>query len=304
MNLVSKLERKFGKYAIKNLTFILVIAYVAGFIMQRFAPGFFEYLTLDPYRIVHGQVWRLVSWILIPPPEKNMFFAAMMCLFYLSIGTTLERTWGVFRYNLYLFSGMLCTIISSFLMMAYVYVAKPELLLISEEYVFFLSSIAFSTYYVNMSIFLAFATTFPENQVLIFFLVPVKVKWLGIVYAGFLVYDIVSGILDSGMLGFCFPFAIGGSLFNFIVFFFTTRRQLHNNAKKTRGQKNFKNSMKRETTRGRHHKCSVCGITENDDPNMQFRFCSKCDGNYEFCEKHIYTHVHIGKSNVHNMDSK
>ena len=124
MNFVYKLERKFGKYAIKNLSLVLIICYGIGYAISYIKPEILTYLTLDPYAIVHGQVWRIVSWLIIPPNENNLFFAAMMMFFYFSVGTTLERTWGAFQYNLYLFSGMFFTILGSFLLMAFCYIFK------------------------------------------------------------------------------------------------------------------------------------------------------------------------------------
>lgn len=304
MNFMRKFEKRFGKYAIKNLTVILIACYVAGFIIERFAPNFMNYLTLDPYAIAHGQVWRIVSWLLIPPPESNLFFAIIMCLFYLSIGTTLERTWGAFQYNLYIFSGFIFTVLGSFLMMAYCSILKPGLVeLYGNGELYSTVSYAFSTYYVNMSIFLAYAMTFPDNQVLLMFIIPIKVKWMGVAYGGFLIYEMIMGMVNNPVLGFVFPFVIGSSLFNFIIFFFTTRRYMKKGYHRNRKQKSFNSAYGRayeQTTRVGRHYCAVCGKTDKDYPNMQFRFCSKCNGNYEFCEEHIFTHVHITENNKGN----
>ena len=109
------MERKYGKYAIQNLSLILIICYGVGYLLQILAPGFAQYLVLNPYLILHGQVWRLVTWILIPPESLDLI-TVLMLYFYFSIGTTLERTWGAFRYNVYLFSGMIFTIIGSFIL--------------------------------------------------------------------------------------------------------------------------------------------------------------------------------------------
>ena len=95
---MSPFERKFGKYAIKNLSFVLVICYAVGYLIQMMAPSVLFYLTLNPYAIVHGQVWRLFTWILIPPSNQNIFFTLIMLYFYCSIGTSLERTWGTYIY--------------------------------------------------------------------------------------------------------------------------------------------------------------------------------------------------------------
>lgn len=307
MNFIYKLERKFGKYAVKNLSLILIICYGIGFAISYIRPEILTYMTLDPYAIVHGQVWRLLSWIIIPPYQTNVLFAALMMFFYFSIGTTLERTWGAFQYNLYIFSGMLFTVLGSFLLMGFCYIFKSNeilqltytvgdsVLVGGEAYFRYISS-CFSTYYVNMSIYLAYATTFPEHRVLFMFFIPVKIKILGIIYGVYLVYEMVVGLLYGGEFGFVMPFAIGSSLLNFLVFFLTTRKYIRMNKEQRRMHKEYKKRVKEERRnefRGvTKHKCAVCGKTENDGDDLVFRYCSKCQGNYEFCQEHLYTHVH------------
>ena len=119
---MSKFEKKFGKYAIPNLTLILIMCYVAGYVIEMMGRASNTYLlgflTLDPYRILHGQIWRLVTWVIVPPDSLDIF-TIIMLFFYYSLGSTLERTWGTYRYNVYIFSGMLFTIIGSFLCMGF-----------------------------------------------------------------------------------------------------------------------------------------------------------------------------------------
>lgn len=286
---MSPFERKFGKYAIKNLSFVLVICYAVGYLIQMMAPSVLLYLTLNPYAIVHGQVWRLFTWILIPPSNQNIFFTLIMLYFYCSIGTSLERTWGTYKYNVYIFEGMLFTILGSFLLMGYHYLFHADsIAAVGAEYFFAVTSIYFSTYYINMSIFLGFAATFPDAQVLLMFIIPVKVKWLGVVYAAMLVFEFIQMGVDG-------RFAIAASLLNFIIFFLTSRNMMHLNPKQIHRRQEFKREVKRSSGITKH-KCAICGRTEVDSPNMQFRFCSKCDGNYEYCEEHLYTHTHV-KSN-------
>ncbi len=114
MNFLNKLERKFSKYAVSNLTMYLIFGYVIGYVLSRMAPGMLNYLTLDPYRVLHGQIWRLVTWVLIPPSAQSILFYVIMMMFYYQLGTSLERTWGVFRYNVYIFGGILYTVIGAF----------------------------------------------------------------------------------------------------------------------------------------------------------------------------------------------
>lgn len=288
---MSSFERKFGKYAIKNLSFILVLCYAVGYFFELIdrSNTLIYYLTLNPYAILHGQVWRLFTWILIPPSSGGIFFTLIMLYFYCSIGTTLERTWGTYRYNVYIFGGMLFTIAGSFLLMGYCYLFQAgQIALYTPEVFFSAVSTVFSTYYINMSIFLGFAATFPDAQVLLMFIIPIKVKWLGIVYGVMLVYEfLIYNVYNK--------FAILASLLNFIVFFLTSRNMMHLNPKQIHRRQEFKRDI-RKSTGITKHKCAICGRTEVDSPNMQFRFCSKCDGNYEYCEEHLYTHTHIKRS--------
>ena len=110
-----ELERKYGKYAVKNLPLLLIICYAIGYTTSFLAPGLLSWLSLDPRAILHGQVWRIVTWVLIPPGSSNIFWILISLYFYYSLGTTLERTWGTFRFNVYIFSGFLFTILGSFL---------------------------------------------------------------------------------------------------------------------------------------------------------------------------------------------
>lgn len=285
---MSKWEKKFGKYAISNLTLILIMCYVVGYILTWLAPTVMSYLTLDAYAILHGQVWRLVTW-LIAPPSSFGIFTIIMLYFYWSLGTQLERVWGVWRYNVYIFTGILLTIVGSFVTMGIYYLLFPEIDPLSAAILFRWGAQFFSTYYVNMSIFLAYALTFPDNQVLLMFVVPVKVKWIGIIYGVMLVIDMISSI----SMGLWFSVAAGGaSLLNFLIFFLRARSHMHLNPKQIKRRAEFRQDIRRNP-RVTKHKCAVCGQTDQDDPNLEFRFCSKCNGNYEYCQNHLFTHVHV-----------
>lgn len=280
---MSKFEKRFGKYAISNLSLILILCYVVGYVIELINSNFLMYLTLNPYAILHGQIWRIFTWIIVPPSSLDPF-TIIMLLFYYNIGTSLERTWGTYRYNVYLFSGMLFTVLGSFVWMAIQYFAGgPDQNL---SYVSAFVSLYFSTYYINMSIFLAFAATFPDVQVLLMFLIPVKVKWMGILYGLVLVYD----FLFAGSM--VTRIAIASSLLNFVIFFFTSRNHIHMSPRQMKRRAEFRQDIRRNS-KVTKHKCAICGQTEDDDPTLEFRFCSKCNGNYEYCQHHLFTHTHV-----------
>ena len=292
MKPMSNFEKKYGKYAIKNISLVLILFYACGYLINWINPVMFNYLTLNPYAILFkGQIWRLITWLIIPP-ENFSFFTLIMLYFYYSIGTTLERTWGTYRYNLYLFLGIIFTAVGAFAMMGFVYLFQRDILFaMGAENYFAVLSTMFSTYYVNMSIFLAFAATFPDMQVLLFFFIPIKVKILGIIYGVLLVYEFIAGV-GNKYLNAANRFVIGASLLNFIVFFLTSRNMIHMSPKQVKRRQEFKREVK-QSAKITRHKCAICGRTEETNPELEFRFCSKCDGNYEYCQDHLFTHAHV-----------
>lgn len=292
---MSKWEKKFGKYAIPNLTFILIGCYVAGYLFSWMAPSIMRYLTLDPYAILHGQVWRLVTWV-ISPPSSFDFFTIIMLMFYLSLGSTLEKVWGTWQYNVYIFTGILLTVLASFVCMGVCYLAYGEAAPLVMEGLCALGAWQFSTYFINMSIFLAYAATFPDAQVLLMFVIPIRVKVLGFIYGAVLVYQMVEYFRagQSQYAGYWFGVAaIAASLLNFLIFWLRSRSHMHLNPKQVRRKMEFKQDIRRNSNpKITKHKCAVCGRSEEDDPALEFRFCSKCNGNYEYCKEHLYTHQH------------
>lgn len=293
MNWLNKLERKIGRYAIPNLIVWMIGAYTIGFVLYTVSPGILNLLTLSPYHILHGQIWRLFTWILMPT-ESNLIFLLIMALFYYQLGTTLERTWGTFRFNVYIFSGMIFTVIGAFVLYAIYYVQNLSAITAMPALAANLSSSlgwGYSVNYINMSIFLAFAVMYPDMQVMLYFIIPIKMKWMAIVYGVLIVYNFV-------MSGWAGRISIVMSMLSFIVFFLSTRNLKRYTPHEVHRRQKFKAQM-REPRPGSgitKHKCAVCGRTELDAPELEFRFCSKCEGNYEYCSDHLFTHQHIRRS--------
>ncbi|RHP00431.1 hypothetical protein DWZ97_12395 [Firmicutes bacterium AF36-19BH] len=292
MNQQNRLRRKLEKYAIPNLTLYLIICYGIGYLMQYLVPAGYQYLMLDPFLVLKGQVWRLVTWILIPPDSSNIFFVLITLYLYYSLGGLLERIWGTYKYNVYLFSGLLFTILGAFVLCGYSVLmgAQPTMytglyLLNNGSAVYFGQ---FSTYYINMSIFLACAASIPDVQVLLMFLFPIKVKWLGIVYGIILLVNCIQGGIATWIV-------VIFSLLNFLVFFLRSKGKMHLSVGQIKRQQEFHQKMRAAgQTKGiTRHKCAVCGRTELDGDDLEFRFCSKCNGNYEYCQYHLFTHEHV-----------
>ena len=284
MKFIDKLERKFGRFGIPNLTIYMIVCYVIGYALMIVNPGILNWLSLEPAYILRGQVWRLVTWVLYPPSTSGvLWFAIAVLFFYYPIGTSLERTIGTFKYTLYILSGVIFTILGAFIL----YFLLGGNVLVGN---------VFSTYYISLSTFLAYAMCYPDMQVLLMFIIPVKMKWMAIFYVVIVVYEMNQYIM-AGAWYLVIP--IVASLLNFIIFYFGTKDFSRYNPKEVHRRNEFRRAMEPQ---GRmksgsgsvtKHKCAICGRTELDDPNLEFRFCSRCNGNYEYCQDHLFTHTHV-----------
>lgn len=276
MNFFRKLEYKYGKYAIHNLMYYIIILYGMGIVINLINPMYYTvFLAMDAGAILHGQIWRLVTF-LICPPASGIFFNLIAMYLYYSLGTTLERVWGAFRFNVYFFMGVLGHILAAFV-------------------IYFATGVSFplSTFYLNNSLLFAFTAIFPDMQFYLMGILPIKAKWLGIfIGAGFL-YEFLFGPTVTKI-------EIGMSLLNFVIFFFMTKGNKVN-PKEIRRKQVYKANVKQAEIQKiilTHHKCAVCGRTEKDAPELEFRYCSKCEGNLEYCMDHLYTHRHVTKEDL------
>ncbi len=257
---LNKLERKYGRYAISGLMKYIVAANLAVFLLEVINPGLEANLMLIPQAVMAGQVWRLVTFILIPP-ATSAFWILFTLYFYYIIGMGLEQAWGSFKFNIYYLVGMIATIIVSLIG------GSPA-----------------TGIFINLTLFLAFASIYPNHEVLLFFILPVKVKYLGILNAVLLAQQFIMGGVGIKLM-------ILASLANYFIFFGKDFIELFKTKKKVkRNKEKFKVIEMKDYVR---HRCTVCGITERDDPNMEFRYCSKCSGHKEYCMNHLKNHEHI-----------
>jgi hypothetical protein len=286
---IEKLEKKFGKYAVPNISVYLAVLYAVGYLIEAINPILLDYLRLNPYRILHGEVWRLVTWFIIPYMGFNVFFVLLSLYVFCMFGNHLEAEMGTFRYNLYLFAGLVFTVLGAFVLQAYLFLsqalagASPE----AVEQIFAALATYFSTYYVFMSIFLAIAAVLPDMTIYVMFVLPVKMKYLGIIY-GFL---ILLSFIGSNIFN---RVVIAASLLNFIIFFTLVHKKGTVSPGQKRQQAAYRQKVKKVNYVG-GHKCAICGVTDKDAPEREFRYCSKCHGNYEYCDEHLYTHAHVAE---------
>lgn len=293
MGIMNKLERKFGKYAIRNLMYYIIILYIIGLVIQLFGGDLYEsLLSLNVEKILHGQIWRVVTFIIAPPANTSLIFMIFTLYLYYMLGTTLENVWGAFRFNMYFIMGIIFNVVAAFLI-----------------YFIFGEVYELNTYYLNLSLFFAFAVTYPEMQFLLFFILPIKVKWLAIIDAVYMGATIIFGYSFQYM-----PYALQVKLFypllelgiypspiiataalvsilNFLVFFLLTRNYKRISPKEIKRKTTYKRQVK--SSKSGTHKCAICGRNSEDFPELTFRYCSKCNGNYEYCQEHLFTHEHI-----------
>ena len=284
MDFMTKLERKFGKFAIPNLTLILIGGFVLGYLIEIISPEALSIIALDPIKVMQGQVYRLLTWVIIPPYGASIFVIITL-MFYFYVGRTLENTWGDFRYTVYILAGILFTdlgIMLTYLVMFFT--GQQDLINLYSDYGLY----GASTYYLCMSMFLAYAFMFPDMQVLMYFIIPIKVKWLGYLDIAYLIVEVLRfGLMKyyTGMI------TVIMSVLNFILFYFMMKGKSRVTPAHRKRKRQYKREV-RQTQILTRHKCAICGRTEEDDPTLEFRYCSRCKGNYEYCQNHLFTHEH------------
>ena len=223
--------------------------------------------------------------------DNRLFFLVISLYFYYMIGSVLEREWGTAKFNVFYGLGVVLNIVVGFVLYAVSASAYPAGLL---GYL-----VTADMTYVNMSLFFAFATLYPDMRVLLFFIIPIKIKWLAWIDAALFAWSILSslfGVFTAGLAalpGVVLPLV---AILNYFIFFWDNFLQLFGRVKyrTSRQTINFKQATKKaQQQKGYIHKCAVCGKTDTDYPNEEFRYCSKCNGYYCYCSEHIHNHVHI-----------
>ena len=184
--------------------------------------------------------------------------------------------WGTFRFNLYFLMGVVGHVLAAII----IYLAYGIVYPLTAEYL-------------NFSLFLAYALTFPDHNFLLFMVIPIKAKWLALFDVAFFVYGFIFGGAPTKI-------AVVMSMINVIVYFFLTRGSRYSPKEVIRKQQ-FKakmNETAREVKKTGRHRCAICGKTELDNPDMTFRYCSKCEGDFEYCQDHLYTHQHVTRGGM------
>jgi membrane associated rhomboid family serine protease len=260
VSLIDQLGKKLGRYAISGLPRIIVAFNALVYLLRLINPDYISLIELDPARVLKGEVWRLVTYIFIPP-EVGLIWIFFALWFLLFVGEGLEQAWGAFKLNLYYLCGMIgCTIAA------------------------FMFGGVTTNAFLNTSMLLAFATVYPDEIIYLFLILPVKMKWLGWITAAVLVATFVTS-------AFAIQMAMIASISNYIIFFAGDWiRSLRERAQIAERRRKFESSS--ASADSLHH-CVICNRTEVTAPDMDFRVAR--DGN-EYCVEHLPRNSTAGRS--------
>ena len=267
MSLLDKIERALGRFAIPNLALYLVIGQVAVLLLAMMQRVELEKLVYAPVYVMQGEWWRVFSFMfLVPIPRSTfgfVFLAFGWYLFYM-MGRALEDHWGTFRFNVYLFVSYALTVVLAFLAPGY----------------------PVTNIFILGSVFLAFAYLHPNFELLLFFVLPVKIKWLALITWVANGYFFVSG-------GLSIRLQIGASVVSFLLFFGGEMLRRLRQGQRSRAHQAEKVAAAEQP----RHVCHVCGKTDRSHPELDFRYCSQCAGDQCYCPEHIRNHPHVVSTN-------
>ena len=283
---VDRFAARHPNFGIPNLMLWVVGCNALTYLLTIFA-GYqaVSFLAFDWAAIKSGELWRLVTFIFMPGyVTKNSIIWLLFFLYsYYMIGSALERAWGTAKFTIYYLLGVVLTI----------FVGVIFGLVAGNSYMT-------GTDYVNLSLFLAFAVLYPETRFFVMFIIPVKVKWLAAAAGVFFTLGVLVSLLQLDLLNALLPLI---ALLNFFIFFwdditrevrYRQNRAHHQTSRQTIQFKSAVRQQKRkEAERGYRHKCDVCGRTDTEFPDLEFRYCSRCAGYHCFCQDHIFNHEHF-----------
>jgi len=264
------------RLAIPGLMRYIVGANAVIYVLSLFAGGgTLNFLSMDAAAVLRGEIWRVFTYVLLP--TNDGIFLVISLFFYYWLGESLERLWGSTKFTFYYVSGTLLTALAAIL--AY--------------FIDGVSVLIYGAAFVNTALFLAYALTYPDAMVNLYFIIPVKMKWLAALEAVLYAINIVLSLLNGRWGMALMPIV---ALLNLFIFFSPDFCQKTDRMKaRSRPQAvQFRKAVKQQRQKkGYNHKCEVCGRTDTDYPELQFRYCSKCAGYHCFCEDHIFNHTHF-----------
>lgn len=285
---IERFCRKHSRFGIPRLMLYIVIISAAVYLLSMMdtTGTLLAILAFSPGRILRGEIWRLVTWIFCPLNDQ-LILTALMLYFYYFIGSTLEREWGTSKFTVYYILGILLNVIYGFLVRA---MAGGAWAILLDNLNWLVPN------YLNLSMFFAFAVLFPDQVIMLFFFIPVKIKWLALVDAALFAYTIIAELVNGHVIFALLPVV---AILNFVIVcgYDLSRYLRRFSGKNTARTIKFKTAAKQARREQQHmqyrHKCSVCGKTDADSPDLEFRYCSRCEGYHCFCIDHINNHIHF-----------
>ena len=304
---MKKLRMRFNRLCYKhrdkgipNLMLYIVLgnALVYLFTMTSGNLGLYNALCFDRKLILQGQVWRLLSFVFTSFSfRSNILLMAISYLCYFSLGRALESAWGTFRFNLFYLSGVV-------LMDIFAMCFGGILVQSGNTLYSFASIYSGMGHYLNLSLFLAYATMCPDSGFLLFFIIPVKAWIFGLVDIALTLYEVFAMSYPL----FCFPHNLFPliAILNYLLFFGkdvlnllppSLRRKVKSGRSEQRPKvTRFSGAQGKKPEAAKEpytHRCTVCGRTDVSNPELEFRYCSRCNGYYCYCSDHISNHTHV-----------
>jgi len=250
MTFLDRLEKPLGRFAIPGLIRYVVALNALVFLLIKVEPGYAAVLDLDRSAVLRGEVWRLVTWIFIPETTQILWIIFYL-LFTWWIGDMLEANWGAFRLNAYYLLGMTLCIASAFIF-----------------------GVSGGNFFLNLSLFLAVATLAPNFEILLFLILPVKMKWVALFSLALPALYLIFGPLSAKMM-------VIMCLGNYLLFFGPAFLRNRIDQRQTANRRARFQSAKTSVAL---HRCEACDATELSHPDLEFRVTAS---GQEFCEEHL-----------------
>lgn len=315
---MKNLRRRFNRFCfqhrnkgIQNLMlYICLGSGIAAFAnMMNGGSILYSLLCFDKGAILQGQVWRLVTWLLTEQLSSNPLLSVLFLYFFYRLGRAVEMSIGTFKFNLFYLGGVVLMDLFAMIFCPTEAVIIGNMIVPPEAFTMFYSNMA---YYLHLSMVLAFSTMYPDSQFMIFFVIPVKAWVLALV-------DLI--LIGISIFNLCYPLMLfphclfpliglltyfiffGGDMSNLLPLSWRVKLQRRNHSKTTHSSSRpkvvpFPNAASYEATVATPkapytHKCTICGRTDVTNPELEFRYCSRCSGYHCYCEDHIGNHIHI-----------
>ena len=295
---MKSLRKRFDRFCFKhrnkgipNLMLYITLGSAVVYFMTLLADNavLFNVLRFDRTLILQGQVWRLITFPFVYGLTNTNIFLVLISLFcYYSLGRAIENAWGTFRFNLFYFSGIV-------LMDTFCLIFGGDALVL--DYYFYLNM----GYYLNLSLFLAYSTLYPDAHFLLFFIIPVRAWIFALIDLGITIYDVIN-------MAPLFPYNLFPlvAIANYLLFFGKDVLNLLPLSWRIKRRGASKNTDRKATTipfpsahqtpptqEAYTHRCTICGRTDVSHPDLEFRYCSRCNGYHCYCIDHINDHTHV-----------